>query len=190
MVVSAKVEHVTQDAPNYKQILRLLGAYFDRVNARYVTLAETEDGFVWHCFPNGDLTRAASGMFAHSDVPNALEQLKSRRQSHTGIFASRRSASKPDRIEWRKSTVCAGGYEETFRSLGVKLDQMRALSILVVERNDCLSVHYYLPIAGYLRRDFSRMAFTGDAREDMYGREQIIDLINTARGWRNNRFYH
>jgi hypothetical protein len=190
MMAYTQVGYQTQDEPNYRQVLRPIGAYLDRLQARFVTLGETEDGFVWHCFPNGDLTRPLSGMIAHTDVPLLMDQLKAARRVKRGVFGRRPTAAKPIRIGSRKDTVCPEGYEETFRSLGNKLDVAKAIAVLIVERKDTISVNYHFPTPGYLRRDLSRTEFTSDVHEDNFNRDQVARLIATSRSYRNNRYFH
>jgi hypothetical protein len=189
-MVNTQVGYQTQDEPNYRQLLRPIGAFLDRLQARFVTLGETEDGFVWHCFPNGDFTRPMSGMIAHADVPRLMDQLKAARRVRRGVFSMHPPAAKPIKIASRRDTVCPEGYEETFRSLGNKLDVAKAIAVLIVERKDNISVIYHFPTPGYLRRDISRTEFTSDMHEDIFNRDQVARLIATSRSYRNNRYFH
>lgn len=189
-MASTQVGYRTQDEAHYRQLLRPIGAYLDRIQARYVTVAETSDGFLWHCFPNADYTRSMSGLIALDDIPGLMDQLRAARKARRGVFGIRPTAARPHRITARKDTVCPEGYEETFRSIGVRLDRAKALAVLIVERKDLLTVNYRYPTPGFLRRDLSRGEFVSDAHEDNFTSTDITQLISTSRSYRNNRYFH
>jgi hypothetical protein len=188
-VLTSDIGAQTHDEPRYAEFLRPVGAYLDKLLARHVTFCETEEGFVWHCFPHGDVTRPASGMITHGELPRILEQFKSLRHARRGIFGRWQPARNSKRSTSRGDSVCPEGYEEAFRCLGTHLDRAKAMSVLIVELQDKLLVSYRFPVPGFLRRDAHRLEFMSTQHEDHYSRQQIADLIKAARGKRNSLYY-
>lgn len=188
-VSSAAIGHMTEDEPKYRDVLRTIGAYLDWLQAEYVTLSELDEGFVWHCFSRGDLTRPVSGMVPHGDLARLMGRLKSER---TGRWRSRsrpRGAIRPSRSA-RHHPVCADGYQDTFRTIGARLDRLKAVSVLLVEQGDTLVINYSYPIPGYLRRDLHRLALSCAQEQEVFTSKQLAELVAVARGNRNNPFYH
>src|SRR5579859_4462381 len=70
---------ISHEPPKYRSLLRAFGAYFDQEQARYVTLAEIDGGFLWHFFPGGELLRTTHGILAYEDVPDFAESIKQTR---------------------------------------------------------------------------------------------------------------
>ena len=190
-MVVTQIGFQTQDESRYKEFLRPIGAYLDWLQARYVTVCEIDNGFVWHCFPYGDLTKPVSGMIGRDELPRLLERLRKSRRLRKGIFGRRPHSHR--RRQPRGAgidTVCPDGYEEAFRSIGARLDRAKAIAILIVEQRDKLSVNYRFPVAGLLRRDLKRFDISSNQHEDEFNREQLAHLIAMSRSHRHNPFYY
>jgi hypothetical protein len=188
-VASTAIGYMTQDAPQYRDALRTLGAYLDWLHAEYVTLCEIDDGFVWHSFAKGDLTRPVSGMVPHADLARLMSSLKSKRTG--GIrHANRPVGARRSSTSAHRQPVCVDGYQETFRTIGARLDRAKALAVLLVESDESLIVNYSYPVPGYLRRDLHRLASSYSQAQDAFTRKQLAEMVVAARGNRNNPFYH
>ncbi len=187
-MASTAIGFATQDEPQYRDALRAIGAYLDWLRAEYVTLSEIDDGFVWHSFSRGDLARPVTGMVPHGDLSRLMARLRGERT------ARRRGAARAGAVRSARSTrrrpVCADGYQETFRTIGARLDKVKALAVLLVERDDTLIVNYRYPVPGYLRRDIQRLALSYGQEEDVFTSKQLADMVAEARGNRHNPFYH
>lgn len=176
----------------YRELLRPIGAYLDSLDARYITLAETEEGFLWHCYPHGDLATPRSGFIAREDVPALQEEMARMRQpaKRNGWFGKGSRPTRQDKHGWRRKSACPEGYQEALRVLSGKLDDQCAVNILVIEQVDCLSVRYHGVVPVYLRINASRADSIPGFRDDQYTGQEMGELTAVARSHRGDRFYH
>jgi hypothetical protein len=185
----------------YGYLLRPIGAYLDALDARYVTLAEIEEGFIWHCFSRGDPTTILTGTIALDDIAALIEttkrskeirgrtqeELLRMRRAGRGLF--RKGQAEGPGPEFPPHPVFPEGYEEMFRSLGVKIEDQRGYMVLLVERAASLVVSFSLPLPTYIRVDISRMeTFTG-FHEVEYSAGELMAIIDTVRGHRGIPYY-
>ena len=63
----------------YSYYLRPIGAYLDMLDVRSVTIAEIEDGFVWHCYKRTAPLEQVSGVFAFSETVDLIESSAAKR---------------------------------------------------------------------------------------------------------------
>ena len=185
----------------YRYLLRPIGAYLDAIDARYVTLAEFQDGFIWHCASREDPTRLQSGTVALDEFSTLIDTIKSdkeaRAREHDEMLRSRRggrglfrkSAVSDAEAEVSPHPVCQYGYEATFRSLGAKLEDQRGYMVLLVERAGSLIVSFSLPLPMYIRVDISRMeTFTG-FHEVEYSSAELRQIVEEVREHRGISYY-
>src|SRR5665213_366902 len=119
----------------YKDLLRPIGAYLDFLHARFITVAETEEGFLWHCYPHGNLTQPRSGFIARGNVEALQEEmLKAMQGSGRGWLGKGPRPIKPDRSAQRRKSACPEGYQEALRVLSGKLDDQSAVNVLIIEQ--------------------------------------------------------
>jgi hypothetical protein len=183
------LEMPEQEAKPYRQLLRPLGAFFNQLQARYITLAETKSGFVWHCYPHGDLSHSRGGLVCYADIPALLEMLR-RERTRRGLFGLRRSLPKVDPRSFRRHPICPFGYQEMLRSLGAKLDEQQAQAVLIMERDDHILVRYSMPLPTYIRTDAYRATFMTGMHEDVYRPDHLVWLVARARSRRGNLYYY
>ncbi|HVA89692.1 MAG TPA: hypothetical protein VNL71_07600 [Chloroflexota bacterium] len=176
----------------YRDLLRPIGAYLDFLHARYVTVAETEKGFLWHCYPHGDLTQPRSGFIARGDVGTLQEEmLKAHRPAKSGWFGKGPRSIKLDKKSTqRRKSACPEGYQEALRVLSTKLDDQRAVNVLVVEQKDCLAVRFHGVVPVYLRVNATRADSIPCFRDEQYTGQEMGELTAIARSHRGDRFYH
>ncbi len=176
----------------YRDLLRPIGAYLDFLHARYVTVAETEDGFLWHCYSHGDLTQPRSGFISRGHVGTLQEEmLKAQQQpAKGGWFGKDPRPIKLNKSPQRRKSPCPEGYQEALRVLSTKLDDKRAINILVVEQKDCLTVRFHGVVPVYLRVTATRADSISAFRDEQYTGREIGELTAIARSHRGDRFYH
>jgi hypothetical protein len=175
----------------YKDVLRPIGAYLDFLRARYVTVAETEEGFLWHCYPNGDLTKPRSGAIERENVDSLREEIAAAVQSsRRRWFGKGAKPLKSDRSAWRRKSACPEGYQEALRVLSVKLDDRCAVNILIIEQKDCLAVRYHGVVPMYLRINAVRVEAISSFRDEEFTGKEIGELTALARSHRGDRYYY
>jgi hypothetical protein len=177
-----------QEVKPYRQLLRPFGAFFNQLQARYITLAETATGFAWHCYPRGDLAHARGGLVCYADIPALLEMLR-RERAGRGLFGLRRGLPRVDPRSFRRHPICPVGYQEMLRSLGAKLDEQRAHAVLIMERDDHVLVRYSMPLPIYIRTDAYRATFITGMHEDVYRPDHLMWLVARARSRRGSLYY-
>ncbi len=187
-MASTAIGFMTQDEPRYREVLRTIGWHLDSIHAAYVTLCEIDEGYIWHCFARGDLTRPVSDTISHADLAGLSSRLRAERTGRNRLPSHATRAARPAKSAPRRP-VCAYGYQETFRTIGARLDRMKARAVLVVERDDTLIINYQYPVPGYLRRDLFRLAQSHDMAQDAFGHKQLVDMVEAARRNRNYRYY-
>jgi hypothetical protein len=178
----------------YGYYLGPIGAHLDLLGARHITIAEIEDGFIWHCYARETPLQPIAGVLAFTGVADLVESVEqasekiarereAERQSHrTGWLRRRRDI---ERDEGPPHPLFPMGYEETLRSIGVKLEEQRAYCPLLAEREASLLVIYSLPLPSYIRLDVSKMeTFTG-MHEVEYLRDDLTEIIELYRDRRN-----
>jgi hypothetical protein len=185
----------------YSYLLRPIGAFLDTLDARYITVAEIADGFIWHCYRNRDPSKCVSGVIPHDNIPALIEMTKRDKQARArandaivrvrkstrGLF--RRRSADADSSEVVLHPVCPDGYEESLRSVGAKLDDQRAYMIMLVEREASMVIRYSMPLPPYIRVDISRPeTFTG-FHEVEYSTDEINEIIDTIRDRRGIPYY-
>ncbi|MGH2344590.1 MAG: hypothetical protein ACRDG4_05150 [Chloroflexota bacterium] len=175
----------------YKDLLRPIGAYLDFLHARFVTVAETEEGFLWHCYPHGDLAKPRSGFIARRNVSTLQEEItKAVQLSGRGWLGKGAKPIKPDRSVQRRQSACPEGYQEALRVLSVKLDDQCAVNILIIEQKDCLVVRYHGVVPVYMRVNAIRADSVPGFRDEEYTGKEMSELTAVARSHRGDRFYH
>ncbi|HEY8286918.1 MAG TPA: hypothetical protein VIJ28_21215 [Chloroflexota bacterium] len=175
----------------YRDVLRPIGAYLDFLRARYVTVAEAEEGFLWHCYPHGDLSKPKSGFIARGDVGTLQEEMvEAPRAAKGGLFGKGPRPMKLDKSKQRRKSACPEGYQEALRVLSAKLDDQCAVNILVVEQNDCLAVRFHGVVPVYLRINATRADSIPGFRDEQYSGQEMSELTAIARSHRGDRFYH
>ncbi|HXT37239.1 MAG TPA: hypothetical protein VN837_16820 [Chloroflexota bacterium] len=175
----------------YRDVLRPIGAYLDFLRARYVTVAEAEEGFLWHCYPDGDLGTPKSGFIARGEVGSLQEEIaKGQRVAKVGLFGKGPRPLKPDKSKQRRKSACPEGYQEALRVLSAKLDDQCAVNVLVVEQNDCLVVRFHGIVPVYLRMNAMRADSNPGFRDEQYSGQEMSELTAIARSHRGDRFYH
>jgi len=173
----------------YGQILRTIGAYLNLLQARYVTIAEIDQGFTWHCYPRANLTKSQSGMVTFEDLPKFQEAVRQMGKSRQGLL--RRSKIEISRQALRRHPICPAGYEEMFRTIGQKLDEQRAQQILLVERGDSLIANYRLMAPNYIAFNPNRFdQIVAYSHQLEFQRPQISTLIGAARSFRHSNYFH
>jgi hypothetical protein len=175
----------------YKDLLRPIGAYLDFLRARYVTVAETEEGFLWHCYPDGDPTKPRSGVIERENVGSLREEIaKALQPAGRRWFSKGAKQVKPDRSAWRRKSACPEGYQEALRVLSVKLDDRCAVNILIIEQKDCLTVRYHGVVPMYLRINATRAESISSFRDEEFTGKEIGELTTVARSHRGDRYYY
>ncbi len=175
----------------YKDVLRPIGAYLDFLRARYVTVAETEEGFLWHCYPDGDPTKPRSGVIERENVDSLREEIAAAVQSsRRRWFGARAKRLQPDRSAWRRKSACPEGYQEALRVLSAKLDDRCAVNILIIEQKDCLAVRYHGVVPMYLRINAVRSDAISSFRDEEFSGKEIGELTALARSHRGDRYYY
>lgn len=182
------IGYVTQDEPQYRDTLRAIGAYLDWLQAEYVTVSEIDDGFIWHSFARGDLTRSVSGMVPHGELSRLMSRLKHERTGRHANPSRPPGAARSTRSAPHHA-VCVEGYQETFRTIGARLDRVKALAVLLVEQDQKLVVNYRYPAPGYLRRDLYRIASAYGQQQDTFSADQLVEMVTAARGNRNSPYF-
>jgi hypothetical protein len=184
----AYVDARAQDEARYRDLLRVVGACLDWQHGRCITVCETGEGMIWHCFSRGDLFRPISGIVPFDHLGQMLERLKQGRRDRRHVFGRRAAYHQPPAGASGK-TACVDGYQETFRTVGARLDIAKASAVLIVEETDRLTVGYRFPVSGFLRRDLTRMEFSSCDHEDHYSRDQLREMVARDRGKRNSRYF-
>ena len=160
-----------RNAPTYRRLLRPLGAYFDRMHACELTLAEFDSGFFWHFFVSGDLTHAVHGEMPYDEILERDEELKrSRNRGNThkkglaGMFKPRPP------LKWYSS-----GYEEILRSLAVKFDADCVSSVLLIESGESWLVRTCLPVPLYVQVNQQRRTGLNYFHDSIYMRQELAE---------------
>ncbi|HVC80933.1 MAG TPA: hypothetical protein VNL35_10605 [Chloroflexota bacterium] len=175
----------------YRDVLRPIGAYLDFLRARYVTVAEAEGGFLWHCYPDGDLSTPKSGFVARGEVGTLQEEIdRAGRGVKSGLFGKRPRPMKPDTSKQRRKSACPEGYQEALRVLSAKLDDQCAVNVLVIEQHDCLAVRFHGIVPVYLRFQAMRADSSPGFRDEQFSGQEMSELTAIARSHRGDRFYH
>lgn len=176
----------------YEYLLSPIGAYLDSLDARYISIAEIEEGFIWHCFKNGHPDQCLTGAFAYDDIPRLIASVKQEKHARAlaqeealksrkavlGLFKRRGNVAEPAQPP---HPVCPLGYEETLRSLGAKLEEERAYCVLLFERAASMLVRYSVPLPTYIRLDVSKIEMTTGFREIEYLRDDLLGIVEDAR---------
>lgn len=173
----------------YSYYLRPIGAYLDMLDVRSVTIAEIEDGFVWHCYKRTAPLEQVSGVFAFSETPGLIESVKrsketlarnreAERQSRRSGWPFRRRENEPEETPHPLFPL---GYEVTLSAIGSKLEDQRARNPLLAERDASLLIVYSLPLPGYIRLDASKMETYTGMHEVEYSGEAIREIIEYYR---------
>ena len=185
----------------YGVLLRPIGAYLDSIGARYISIAEIEEGFIWHCLRNHSPMHAMSGGFTHEEIPQLIESIKlskaeRRRALEEEALRARRGAFGLFRRQTRElepipdpHPVFRAGYEETLRSLGSKLEDQRAYQVLLVERESCLLVKYSLPLPTYIRLEPTKVEVYTGFHEIEYSAADLIGFVAEVRSRRGIAYY-
>jgi hypothetical protein len=175
----------------YKDLLRPIGAYLDFLRAQFITVAETEEGFLWHCYPHGDLAHPRSGFIARGNVEALQEEMiKAIQGSGRGRLGKGSRPIKPDRSAQRRKSACPEGYQEALRVLSAKLDDQSAVNVLIIEQKDCLAVRFHGVVPVYLRINAVRADSIPGFRDEEYTGKEMSELTALARSHRGDRFYH
>jgi hypothetical protein len=184
----------------YSYILRPIGAYLDLLEARNVTVAEIEDGFLWHCYRLGRPLQAVTGVFSLAEIPDLIESIKQRkaeaaraedaeqRARKHGLGLFRRQEQAPV-VERPVHPLMPSGYEETLRSIGARVEDQRACALMLAERPASLLVIYSLPLPNYIRLDVTRMEAYSGMHEVEYSRDELLEIITSVRARRGLRYY-
>jgi hypothetical protein len=196
--------HRPEGYKRYGHLLRPIGAHLDTLDARYITIAEVADGFLWHCFKNGDPASAMSGSFAYDEIPaliDSIRAMKAARQAELmqaipskKTFANpfrRQAPLQPPPIahEPTDHPICPLGYEETLRSLGNKLEDQRAHTIVIVEREATMLVRYSLPLPTYIKLDVSKQEMYTGLHENDYSPGDLRTIVEDSRQRRGIKYY-
>ncbi|MGH2410174.1 MAG: hypothetical protein ACRDGS_07360 [Chloroflexota bacterium] len=175
----------------YRDLLRPIGAYLDFLRARFVTVAEAEEGFLWHCYPCGDLSKPKSGFVARGAIGSLQEEIdKAPRAAKGGLFGKGSRPLNSDKSKQRRKSACPEGYQEALRVLSAKLDDQCAVNVLVIEQNDCLAVRFHGVVPVYLRINATRADSIPGFRDEQYSGQEMSELTAIARSHRGDRFYH
>ncbi len=191
----------------YGHLLRPIGAHLDTLSARYITIAEVEDGFVWQCFKLDDPAHAMSGTIEFKQIPALVESIKAMKQARQSElleqeqraaaarrlrlnpFHRREAVAEPVVDEKTLHPICPLGYEETLRSVGNKLEDQRARTIMIVEREATMLVRYALPLPGYIRLDVSKQEMFSGLHENDYSPDDLQVIVEDSRRRRGVKYY-
>lgn len=195
----------TSAAPKYRLLLRPIGAYLDTLEARNLTLAESEQGFIWRCLAREDPAQLLCGVVGHDEIPQLTESVKAARlgrvpdlvideaqdapglQTKFSLPDGSRSIIQPER---RIDAVCPFGYEELLRCLSYKLDRVAATSFMLQESDDSILVQYTLAVPLFVQMEPDRFISNNYFHEDVLYRDDAIALVRRVRGFRGTSFYH
>ena len=183
--LTAKHE-ITREQPRYRSVLRSLGAYFDQKQARYLTLAEVEDGFIWHYFLPGDLLHPIHGTITNADLPDFLESMKQARMEQAAA-----STPPPKRSLLGRNAPpplrYSDGYEDVFRALSHKFDLDRVSNILLAEGDYGWLISCCLPVPTYVQADARRMRQFNYFHESLWSHQEMAEWIAAVRDYRGER---
>lgn len=174
---------IIREQPKYRLLLRSLGAYFDQQQARYITLAEVEDGFIWHFFPPMDLVHPIHGTITHADLPDFVESMK---QARIEQVAANTPLPKRSLLSRKAppSVRYSAGYEDVFRTLSGKFDMDCVSNILLTEGDYGWLISYCLPVPMYVQADARRMNQFNYFHESLCSHEEMDQWIEAAREYR------
>jgi hypothetical protein len=187
-------DHKAQEEPKYRQLLRPIGVELDRISARNVLVFETDQALVWQAFARGDLTQPEYGVVGLDDLPLLLGKKEEARSVPTGIgrllgLRARRTEESVSDKPLSKHPLVPEGYEEFFRSLGLRLDTERASQVMICEADDSITVEYQIFLPLYVRADPLLLERAIRYKEIEFRRPEIRALIAGALGHRRNRYF-
>jgi hypothetical protein len=186
-------EEEAREEPKYRQILRPIGVELDRISARYVTLYETDQAMIWQAYARGDLKQPKYGVVGLDELPQMIARQEDTRPGRTGrIFGlgGRRGTEELVRQKPNsKHPLVAEGYEEYFRSLGLRLDKERASQIMITEATSYITVEYHMYLPLYVRVDPVLLERAVRFKEIEFRRPEIQALIADALSYRGSRYF-
>ncbi len=189
----------------YRPLLRPIGAYLDSLNVRNLTLAETEQGFIWRCFARENPSQLLYGVIGHDEIPQMIESIKAsrigrvpdlvidepvvERQGLLGRALQSRPTQSSLPPEVRSDAVCPFGYEELLRALSFRLDREAATSFVLHEDDNSILIRFTLTVPVYVQMEPERFVSSTYFHEDVLNQDDIIALVRHVRSFRGTKFY-
>ena len=181
-------EQVVQRAGRrYREMLRPIGAHLDLLQARNLTLAELDDGFMWHYLVEEHAAPPSSATLTYEELSSLGDQVRHAKEAWRAKAARLQGDHEPEPLAQPRYST---GYEDLLRSLGARLEAQQAEKVLIVECGHDLLVRYALMPPAFVRREAVEIGELVSFREDLYSAEQLAELIATMRSRRGSKFFY
>ena len=180
---TAPIHMLTPDHACYTDMLRAIGRHLDTLRATDVTVFEVQDGLAWQAFPHGDLAHPETAMLSFDQLSHLREHSARQRHARLEGKTGRGHRHQP------RPPLCPDGYAETFRSMGSRLDQANAHTVLITECRGTLILSYHTPIPEYRQRSLPANAPDSAHYQNSFSPEQLHEMVKESTHNRRHRLH-